>query len=160
MNNTVTLWLGLALSIPVALAVNLITPVFQHFIAKVNAGQRLKLQKTRVKQRVFAEKLSTNQTAAITYLISKNNLATRHLVSSIYFFIVAACLIVAARFYPPFHNHLWLRVNADICGSLCLFVSCGDIVAASNAARTATYVQNYILSKAEYRTENRVTPAD
>jgi hypothetical protein len=160
MSDTVTLWLGLALSIPVALAVNLITPTLQHFIANVNAGQRLKLQKIREKQRAFAEKLSTNQTAAITYLISKNNLATRHLVSSMHFFIAAACLIVGARFYSPIHNRLWFRIIADIGGVLGLFVSCGDIVAASNAARTATYIQNHILSKEEYRTEDRVTPTD
>ena len=94
MSNTVTLWLGLALSIPVALVVNLLTPALQNFIATVNTNQRLKLQKSRKRQRVFAEKLLTNQTAVIAYLISKNSLATQRRVSSIYYFIAAIFLVV------------------------------------------------------------------
>lgn len=160
MDNTVTFWLGLTLSIPIAIIVNLITPSLQKYIATANTNQRRRLQKSREKERVLAEKLSTNQTAAITYLIGKNNLVIRTLISALWFFIASNYLILMARFYLPIYNRPWLRVLGDIGGFLGLIVSVGDIIVALNATRTVTYIHNYILSKEESRTENRVTPTE
>jgi hypothetical protein len=147
MTNTVTLWLGLALSIPIAILVNLITPTLHIFIASVNADQRRKLQKIKERERVFAETLSTNQTAVMAYLITKNNLTTRHLFFSLQFLIMGMFLIVVGRFYSPIHLSPLFRWAVNI-GGLTSTVLCPiEAVAALNEARKLRYVQDYILSK-------------
>lgn len=146
MSNTLAFWLGLTLSIPVAIAVNLITPTLQKLITTANANQRLKLQASREKEKAFAQRLSANHTAVTVYLISKSNLITFSLIASLGLFIVSLVLIVSARFLPT-HHPLLFRIFFDAGGFLSLFMCVVNVVRAINAARAATYVQNYILFK-------------
>jgi hypothetical protein len=147
MTNTVTFWLGLALSIPIAVVVNLITPNLQNLVASVNANQRRKLQKTREREKVFAETLSTNQTALMAYLITKNSAATRRHLRSLQFFIMSMFLVTVGRFYTPIYHSPVIYVTGNIVGFVGLAVSAIESVAASNEARKLRYVQEYILSK-------------
>jgi len=149
MTSATTFWLGLGLSIPIAIAVNLVTPYLQNFASTLSVNQRNKLQTMKERETSFAEALSTNRDSMTLYFISKNNLVTRFLLYTLDLSLVGVFLVVSSRFISPGSLLFHSRLTVYLAGVSAVFVGLLYLLPALNEVRKVKYLLNYILGKDE-----------
>jgi heme exporter protein D len=80
-----TFWLGLGMSIPVSLAVNLLTPFFQRELTKVSSGFRQRQARKRRNEEKLAARLSHSDRRLMMHIARKNAYITRLMIYSVLF---------------------------------------------------------------------------
>lgn len=169
MDGTVAFWLGLGLSIPVAIIVNLLTPKLQRQLEKLSARYQKRRTAAREEDRKLAQILRASDRHMFIYITEQHAFTIRMMLYSVSFLVLGTTIVGALLhlILTTDQNSLsLLTITLGIPGiAMFLFAQQSAFTAARARAQTHRVVMLVIgpedtLTSAEQEESPPATPAD